>query len=375
MVQSNVHLPSHWRSPERVKALLESIHTKATRCWTIMEVCGGQTHAFVKSGLDQQLAGSIDLIHGPGCPVCVTDIGLVDQAIELSLTPGVTVCTFGDMMRVPGSGKVGVRTLMEARAQGASVVPVHAPHRAVQLAEQQPNQQVVFFAVGFETTAPATALSVLSARFKSIANYYLLVSHVRVPPALEVLMQQPDQCIEGFLAAGHVCTIMGVKEYHQVSRRFQVPIVITGFEPVDLLLGVLAIVRQLEAGQATVDNQYQRYVLDAGNEQAQSVIEKVFEIADRPWRGLGLMPSGGLMLREEYSDFDALKQFKTLSVLAEESTQVDDGLCQASQVLTGKIKPTDCPHFGVRCTPSTALGPPMVSDEGACAAYFYRGGK
>ncbi len=351
-----------YRDPRLARSLLHEIRQTATQCWVLMEVCGGQTHGLLKSGIIQELEGVVELIHGPGCPVCVTPAEAIDFAQELALRPGVLLTTFGDMLRVPGSRE----SLLTVRARGGNVRLVYSPLDAVELARQNPSQQVVFFAVGFETTAPATALSVLQAAQLGLDNFSLLVAHVRVQPAMEAILQSAECRVQGFLAAGHVCTISGVTSYEELSARYGVPIVVTGFEPVDLLLGIQDCVAQLESGTASVSNQYQRNVRDAGNRHAMHIMSDVYATADRPWRGLGTIPSGGLVLRPEWRQFDAEYRFQrpTPTLLIECAD------CRSGDVLAGRIKPPACESFGTRCTPESPLGAPMVSSEGACAAYY-----
>jgi hydrogenase expression/formation protein HypD len=327
-----------------------------------MEVCGGQTHALLRYGIDTALEGAVRLIHGPGCPVCVTPIEAIDMAIQLARRPDVVVASFGDMLRVPGSST----SLLQARAEGANVQIVYSPLDAVQLAAQDRERHVIFFAVGFETTAPATAMAVQHAAKLQVENFSLLVCHVRVQPAMEMLAASKDNTVQGFLAAGHVCTVAGYQSYEQFAKRFRMPVVVTGFEPVDLLTGILECVRQLESGKAEVANCYGRSVAAAGNEQALAILDDVYEICDRRWRGFGIVPQGGFRLQSRWSQFDAERRFdvQASETAADESTE-----CRSADVLTGRIKPTECPHFNSRCTPDAPLGAPMVSVEGACAAY------
>ncbi|HTQ11816.1 MAG TPA: hydrogenase formation protein HypD, partial [Fimbriimonadaceae bacterium] len=337
------------------------IRAATTRPWTIMEICGGQTHSIVRFGIDELLPPQIQLVHGPGCPVCVTPVRLIDQAIHIAKTPGCILCSFGDMLRVPGSET----DLLQAKALGADVRSVYSPLDAVKIAEAEPDRKVVFFAVGFETTAPANALSVKTAAQKGLKNFSALVAHVLVPPAIEAILGAADNRVQGFLAAGHVCAVMGVREYEPLAAKYRTPIVVTGFEPADLLQGVLMCVRQLEEGRFEVENPYARMVQPDGNQPAKALIEEVFEIADREWRGIGTIPSSGLALRERYREFDASLLFPA-PVLANEREKQ----CRAAEVLQGKLAPSACPAFGVLCTPESPLGAPMVSTEGACAAYF-----
>ncbi len=353
-----------YRDAEMTKSLAERIRRRVTRTWNIMEVCGGQTHSIVKNGLDQILPTEVQLLHGPGCPVCVTPLELIDQAIALSLMENVTVCSFGDMLRVPGSQM----SLLQARARGGSVQLVQSPLGALELARREPAREVVFFAVGFETTAPMTAMVAMMAKKQQVKNFSLLVSHVLVPPALEAMLSAEDHAIDGFLAAGHVCTVMGVAEYPPIAERHRVPIVVTGFEPVDILEGVLRCVEQLEAGRHEVENQYARSVRAEGNRAAIESVQRVFEPTARNWRGIGEIPVSGLRLRRGYSDLDAAQRFTLPLQVAREPSECISGL-----VLLGKKRPGDCPAFAERCTPDTPLGAPMVSGEGACAAYYRHG--
>ncbi len=350
-----------FHDPERVRQLAARIGRRMTRGWRIMEVCGGQTHAIVRYGIDELIPAELELIHGPGCPVCVTPIELIDRACELACTPGVRVCSFGDMLRVPGSSG----DLHSARARGGRVQIVYSPLDALAVARAQPDTQIVFFAVGFETTAPATALSVARARAEGLRNFSLLVAHVRVPPALEALLDAPEAQVDGFLAAGHVCSVMGLDEYAPLCERYHVPIVATGFTPVDLLEGLLACVDQLEVGRAEVVNQYARAVASSGNRSALELIRQVFQVEDRCWRGLGSIRSSGLALRAEFAEFDAEHRF-ALGV----PQPLPASRCWSARVLRGEVKPTACPEFGRACQPLHPLGAPMVSDEGACAAYY-----
>ncbi len=349
------------RAAARLAAL---IRRRTTRPWTIMEICGGQTHTILKSGLEDLLPPEITLVHGPGCPVCVTPVELVDRAVAIAETPGVIFCSFGDMLRVPGSG----RSLLEAKARGADVRIVYSPLDAVKLAQANPGRQVVFFAVGFETTAPANAMAVWQAARLGLDNFSLLVAHVLVPPAIEAILSSPGCRVRGFLAPGHVCTVAGYEDYERLAARYRVPIVVTGFEPLDILEGVFMVVTQLEEGRAEVENQYRRSVRREGNRQAQEIVREVFEISDRAWRGIGVIPMSGLSLREPYRRYDALARFPAAGVAREESPE-----CIAGLVLQGLKKPPECAAFAVRCTPETPLGAPMVSSEGACAAYYHYG--
>jgi hydrogenase expression/formation protein HypD len=332
-----------------------------TRNWTLMEVCGGQTHAIVKFGITDLLPERIELIHGPGCPVCVTPIELIDKALEIAANPHVIFSSFGDMLRVPGSN----RDLLSVKATGGDVRMVYSPLDAVKLAEQNPSKEVVFFGVGFETTAPATAMAVYQAAQKGLRNFSLLVSHVLVPPAMETILRSEDCRVQGFLAAGHVCTVMGYEEYLPIAAKYRVPIVVTGFEPLDILQGVLMCVEQLEQGRAVVENQYSRWVRQEGNQEAQRLIREVFRIVPRKWRGLGEISQSGLGLSDAYVPFDAERKFGLVEMRVEESSA-----CLSGLVLQGKLKPIECPAFGSSCTPEHPLGATMVSSEGACAAYY-----
>jgi hydrogenase expression/formation protein HypD len=345
--------------------LAAAIRRTATRPWVLMEVCGGQTHSIVKHGIDRLLPEEVELVHGPGCPVCVTPLAQIDRAHAIARQPGVIFASFGDMLRVPGSAT----DLLRLRAEGADVRIVYAPLDAVRLAAAHPARQVVFFAIGFETTAPANALAAARARALGLENFSMLVSHVRVPPALVAVLQAPGNRVAGFLGPGHVCAVMGTREYEAIARRYGVPIVVTGFEPVDLLDGVLRAVRQLEAGQARVEIQYSRVVRPAGNAGAQGLVASVFEVCDRAWRGIGAIPKSGLRLRWEFRDLDAEHRFDVGALEAREPAA-----CISGQILRGLKKPPDCPAFGTACTPEHPLGATMVSSEGACAAYHaYRG--
>lgn len=349
------------RDPRRVAALAQALRQRARRPWTLMEVCGGQTHAIVRYGLDSLWPPGLTLIHGPGCPVCVTPVEAIDAAQFLAARPEVILGSFGDMLRVPGTHG----DLLAARAAGADVRVLYSPLHALDLARREPTRQVVFFAVGFETTAPASALAVRRARLEGLRNFTLLTAHVRVPPALHAILAARGNRVQGFLAAGHVCTVMGYHEYEPLAHAAHVPIVVTGFEPVDILQGVLTCVGQLEDGQAEVANEYARCVRRAGNVAAQALLAEVFEPVPRAWRGLGVIPESGLGLRAAYADFDAFERFGWRPAPVHESTE-----CRSGAVLTGQLRPTECPAFGTRCTPEAPLGAPMVSSEGACAAYY-----
>jgi hydrogenase expression/formation protein HypD len=351
-----------YRNAGEAEKLARAIHRIVTRTWTLMEVCGGQTHAIVKFGLDELLPKQVQLLHGPGCPVCVTPLELIDKAVQIASQPGVIFCSFGDMLRVPGSD----RDLFSVKAGGGDVRIVYSPTDAVKLARENPDKQVVFFAVGFETTAPANAMAVHQAKRDSIANFSILVSHVLVPPALEALLSAPDNRVQGFLAAGHVCTIMGYTEYEPIARKYRVPIVVTGFEPIDILQGVYMAVKQLEEGRAEVENQYARSVRREGNTAAHKLVSQVFRVVPRKWRGVGEIPQSGLGLQAEYCAYDAELRFGVTEYHADEASECISGL-----VLRGVKKPMECPVFGTRCTPEHPLGATMVSNEGACAAYYH----
>jgi hydrogenase expression/formation protein HypD len=356
-----VRFVDEYRGAAAGRRYLEAIRALVTRPWSVMEVCGGQTHAIVRFGIDELLPSEITLIHGPGCPVCVTPVDQIDKALAIASRPRVIFCSFGDMLRVPGSE----RDLFAVKADGGDVRVVYSPLDAVALAERHPDREVVFFAVGFETTAPANAAAVYEARRRGLRNFSLLVAHVLVPPAMQALLESPDRRVDGFLAAGHVCTIMGTGEYEPLAARYRVPIVVTGFEPLDLLQGIHMCVAQLEAGRAEVENQYARSVRADGNQPARAMIDEVFEIVPRSWRGLGPIAASGLGLRAAYADWDAERKFGVRDVGGAES-----GECRSGLVLQGRLKPPECPAFGSRCTPDTPLGATMVSAEGACAAYY-----
>jgi hydrogenase expression/formation protein HypD len=350
-----------YRDAEAAQQYAREIARVTTRPWSLMEVCGGQTHAIVKFGLDELLPRQITLIHGPGCPVCVTPVELIDKALEIAARPEVIFCSFGDMLRVPGA----TTDLLSVKARGGDVRILYSPLDAVKLAEQNPGREVVFFGVGFETTAPATAMAVYQAAQKDVRNFSLLVAHVLVPPAIEAILRSPDRRVQGFLAAGHVCAVMGCEEYLPIAAKYHVPIVVTGFEPLDILQGVLMCVEQLEGGRAQVENQYRRAVRPEGNRPAQQLIREVFQVAPRKWRGIGEIPQSGLALRDPYAAFDAERKFGVAELRVEEPSE-----CLSGLVLQGKIKPHECPAFGKRCTPEHPLGATMVSSEGACAAYY-----
>jgi hydrogenase expression/formation protein HypD len=352
---------NEYRDLEATKGYLKLIAATATRPWNIMEICGGQTHGLVKNGILDLLPEHVQMIHGPGCPVCVTPMNLIDKAVEL-LENGIIVCSFGDMVRVPGSSI----SLLEAKAKGGDLRILYSPLEAVQIARQNPDKEVVFFAVGFETTAPANALSVLHAKKEGLTNYSILVSHVLVPPAMEGILDDELCNIQAFLGAGHVCAIMGLEEYYPLAEKYKIPIVVTGFEPLDLVQGIYMAVKQLEAGTHTVENQYARVVRKEGNLAAKKVIQNVFEVGDREWRGIGTIPNSGYVLKHEYRAFDAESKFGVGSIKVPEHPD-----CIAGEILRGIKKPHQCSQFGKTCNPSNPLGAPMVSSEGACAAYYH----
>ncbi len=356
---------TEYRDPEVAERYLQEIKKTATRQWTIMEVCGGQTHSLVKNGILNMLPQEINMVHGPGCPVCVTPLNLIDKAVYLAEEKDVILCSFGDMLRVPGSEK----SLLESKAGGADIRILYSPLEAVKIAEQNPDRQVVFFAVGFETTAPANALSVVHAHRLGLKNYSILASHVLVPPAIEALMMDEETRIQGFLAAGHVCTIMGISAYYPLVERFNIPIVVTGFEPVDLLQGILMTVKQLECETAKLENQYARVVKPEGNPNAINTVMKVFEVTDRMWRGMTVIPNSGYEVKEKYAEYDAKRKF---NVNIEEAPENEE--CIAGEIMKGIKKPFECPNFGTKCKPENPLGAPMVSSEGACAAYYHFSG-
>jgi hydrogenase expression/formation protein HypD len=350
-----------YRSEEDAVRLLGAIEKTVTRPWTIMEICGGQTHTLIRAGIDRLLPDAITLVHGPGCPVCVTPLELIDRAIVIARRPEVIFTSFGDMLRVPGSET----DLLSIKAQGGDVRIVYSPLDAVELARRHPDREVVFFAVGFETTAPGNAMAVWQARQQGLSNFSILCSHVLVPPAMEAILGAPDNWVQGFLAAGHVCTVMGYREYEPIAEKYETPIVVTGFEPLDLLQGIYMVVQALEEGRIGVENQYARAVTRDGNVAAQRLVMQVFEVADRTWRGIGTIPMSGYRLRPEFASFDAERRFGVGDVRAQESP-----LCIAGEILRGQMKPHQCSAFGTLCTPQHPLGAPMVSAEGACAAYF-----
>jgi hydrogenase expression/formation protein HypD len=352
---------SEYRDPDMARALVDRVLRTATKRWTLMEVCGGQTHTIVKQGIHEVLSEAVEMIHGPGCPVCVTPLEQIDRALHLAGRPDVLFTSFGDMLRVPGSDC----NLLQVRARGGDVRIVYSPLDAVELARSNPDKEVVFFAVGFETTAPANAMAVWRARELGLENFSALVSHVTVPPAMVALLEDPANRVQAFLAAGHVCTVMGWEEYEPLAARYLVPIIVTGFEPLDILEGIWMAIRQLEAGLHEVENQYVRAVRREGNRPAQELVSRVFKAVDRGWRGIGTIPGSGLALQPEFAAFDAERKFSLEDIHAEEPAE-----CRAGEVLRGQLKPYECPAFGGRCTPENPLGAPMVSTEGACAAYY-----
>jgi len=350
-----------YRNDRIARGLAAEIRERATRHWVLMEICGGQTHTIMRYGLDELLPCEVELVHGPGCPVCVTPIETIDRAIQLAGRPDVTLVSYGDMLRVPGSGS----DLLNAKARGADVRVVYSPLEALKLARANPDRKIVFLAIGFETTAPANAMAVWQAHREGLANFFMLASHVLVPPAVRLLLQSPDNRVQAFIAPGHVCTVMGCRQYEDLVREFHVPIVVGGFEPVDLLEAILMLVKQLEGGEAKLENQYVRAVSRHGNLPAQQMVERVFEVADQKWRGIGEIPLSGLRIRPEFAAYDAEKAFGMAEFHVEESPE-----CISALVLRGLKKPMDCPAFAARCTPENPLGAPMVSAEGACAAYY-----
>jgi hydrogenase expression/formation protein HypD len=352
-----------FRDPQAVRSYIQAIADLVTQPWTIMEICGGQTHSIVKYGIDQLLPPEITLIHGPGCPVCVTPAELIDQAIALAQLPNVILCSFGDMLRVPGSGL----DLLSVKAQGADVRMLYSPLDALQIAQANPDKEVIFFAVGFETTAPTTAMAVYQAEKLGLKNFSLLVAHVLVPPAMEAILAAPDHHIQGFLLAGHVCTVMGYDEYEAIAQQYKIPLVVTGFEPLDIVQGIYLCIKQLEENRAEIENQYHRLVQPAGNQTAKQLLAEIFIILPRIWRGIGEIPQSGLGLREKYAAFDAQQKFQLTTYF---NTTQTESLCISGQILQGQKKPHDCAAFGKECTPDHPLGAPMVSSEGACAAYF-----
>jgi hydrogenase expression/formation protein HypD len=352
---------SEYRDAGIAKNLIARIKERTTRCWTLMEVCGGQTHTIVRQGLDELLEGAVEMIHGPGCPVCVTPLEQIDKALAIAARPDVIFTSFGDMLRVPGSDC----DLQQVRARGGNVRVVYSPLDALAMAQQHPDKEVVFFAVGFETTAPANAMAVFRARELGVSNFSVLVSHVTVPPAITAILEAPDNRVQGFLAAGHVCAVMGWEEYEPIAAKYHVPIVVTGFEPVDILEGISMAVNQLEEGRAVVENQYVRSVRRQGTPPARLLVQQVFELSNRQWRGIGEIPMSGLKLRAEFAAYDAELKFGVGHLKVTEPAA-----CRAGDVLTGRIKPPQCAAFGTACTPERPLGAPMVSTEGACSAYY-----
>ena len=355
---------TEFRNGELARALAREIHSVATRPWKIMEVCGGQTHSIIRNGIDQMLPAGIEMVHGPGCPVCVTPLELIDKALAIAAQPGVIFCSFGDMLRVPGTDS----DLFQVKGGGGDVRVVYSPLDAVELAVKNPDRQVVFFGVGFETTAPANAMSVHHAKRRGLKNFSVLVSHVLVPPAIAAIMASPGNQVQAFLAAGHVCSVMGYWEYPPIAEKYSIPIVITGFEPLDLLEGIRRAVMQLESGRHEVENAYERVVSFDGNQPAQRILAEVFEVTDRAWRGIGVIPKSGWRLSEAYREFDAEERFHITGIHTQESP-----LCRSGDVLRGAIKPAECGAFGKQCSPRHPLGATMVSSEGACAAYYNYG--
>ena len=353
-----------FRDPDLAARLFAEIRAITTRPWAIMEVCGGQTHSIIRNGIDQLLPEMIELIHGPGCPVCVTPLEMIDRALAIAAQPNVIFCSFGDMLRVPGSK----HDLFRIKSAGGDVRIVYSPLDALKLARENPTKEVVFFGIGFETTAPANAMTVFQAKQQALNNFSMLVSHVLVPPAIAAIMASPSNRVQAFLAAGHVCSVMGYWQYEPLVAKYQIPIVVTGFEPLDVLEGIRLTVKQLEAGRAQLENGYSRAVNQAGNSVAQAMLQQVFEVSDRKWRGIGEIPQSGWRLRDEYRHFDAEARFDVTDIKTEESS-----LCHSGEVLRGLLKPNQCPAFGKECTPQTPLGATMVSNEGACAAYYQYG--
>jgi hydrogenase expression/formation protein HypD len=353
-----------FRDPELARNLLDEIDALTTRNWAIMEVCGGQTHSIIRNGIDQLLPEKVELIHGPGCPVCVTPLELIDKALAIAAKPGVIFCSFGDMLRVPGSEK----DLFRIKSEGGDVRTVYSPLDALKFAKNNPDKEVVFFGVGFETTAPANAMAVFQAKKQNVTNFSMLVSHVLVPPAIAAIMESPVNRVQAFLAAGHVCSVMGFAQYPPLTEKYKIPIIVTGFEPLDILEGILRAVKHLERGSFEVENAYNRVVTFEGNTTAQKMLADVFEVKDRAWRGIGVIPDSGWSLSEDYRDFDAEYKFDVTGIETHESE-----LCRSGEVLQGTIKPHQCPAFGKECTPRKPLGATMVSSEGACAAYYNYG--
>jgi len=350
-----------FNDPELAKRLLDDIHATVKQPWAIMEVCGGQTHSIIRHGIDQLIPDQVEMIHGPGCPVCVTPLELIDKALEIAARPEVIFCSFGDMLRVPGSG----RDLFRVKSEGGDIRVVYSPLDALKLARENPDREVVFFGIGFETTAPPNAMAVFQAKRLGVPNFSMLVSHVRVPPAIDAIMQSPACRVQAFLAAGHVCSVMGTQEYPPLVERYSVPIVVTGFEPLDILEGIRHTVHQLERGESYLDNAYARAVPPEGNLAARKLLSEVFTVTDRGWRGIGVIPDSGWRLSETYRDFDAEYRFQVGDIHTDESA-----VCRSGEVLQGLIKPHECAAFGTQCTPRNPLGATMVSSEGACAAYY-----
>jgi hydrogenase expression/formation protein HypD len=350
-----------FRNPQLAKDLVRAIQSLTTQKWRIMEVCGGQTHSIIKYGIDQLLADEIELIHGPGCPVCVTPLAYIDKALAIAAQPNVIFCSFGDMLRVPSSHQ----DLLSLKAQGADIRIVYSPLDTLTIAENTPDKEIVFFGVGFETTAPTTALVAYQAKLRRLKNFSLLICHVRVPPVMEALLSTENHRVQGFLGAGHVCSIMGFHEYTPISEKYKIPIVITGFEPVDILQGLYLCIKQLEENRFAIENQYARVVKEIGNIPAQKLIHDVFEVVNRNWRGLGEITNSGWTLNSNYNDWNAERRFSVGDINTLEPME-----CRSGDVLQGLIKPTQCNQFGKRCTPEHPLGATMVSSEGACAAYY-----
>ncbi|MFC9435795.1 hydrogenase formation protein HypD [Nocardia sp. NPDC057030] len=348
-------------NPDLAAKLLDKIRAVTTRRWAIMEVCGGQTHSIIRHGIDQLLPNEIEMIHGPGCPVCVTPLEVIDKALAIAARPGVIFCSFGDMLRVPGSSK----DLFHVKSEGGDVRVVYSPLDALNIARDNPDRQVVFFGIGFETTAPANAMTVYQAKRLGIENFSLLVSHVLVPPAIAAIMESPSCRVQAFLAAGHVCSVMGTEEYPPLAAKYKVPMVVTGFEPLDILEGIRRTVIQLEAGRYELENAYPRAVRTAGNPAARAMLRDVFDVTDRAWRGIGMIPRSGWKLSERYQDYDAELRYAVSDMHTDESS-----ICRSGEVLQGLIKPHECAAFGKQCTPRNPLGATMVSSEGACAAYY-----
>ncbi|MEM7132235.1 MAG: hydrogenase formation protein HypD [Chloroflexota bacterium] len=353
-----------FRDPDLAKKILDDIHAITTQEWAIMEVCGGQTHSIIRNGVDQLLPDNITLIHGPGCPVCVTPLEIIDKALAIAAQPNVIFCSFGDMLRVPGSSK----DLFQVKSEGGDIRVVYSPLDALNIARENPEREVVFFGIGFETTAPANAMTVFQAKQQEISNFSMLVSHVLVPPAIAAIMESPSARVQGFLAAGHVCSVMGTQEYTPLVDKYRVPIVVTGFEPLDVLEGIRMTIRQLEEGRAELENGYTRAVQSEGNKPAQQMLADVFDVSNRSWRGIGEIPGSGWRLSKAYQDYDAERKFAVSDIHTQESS-----LCRSGEVLQGLIKPNECEAFGEECTPRKPLGATMVSSEGACAAYYQYG--